>query len=34
MTAARQAFHDDAHPCWCDGADRCDIETVLAVLSG
>ena len=34
LTAARRAFHDDAHPCWSDGADRSDLETVLAILLG
>jgi|TARA_R110002110_G_scaffold281407_1_gene496009 hypothetical protein len=32
LTAASRAFHDDAHPCWSDGGDRSDLETVLAVL--
>jgi hypothetical protein len=34
LTAARRAFDDDAHPCWSDGANRSDIETVLDVLLG
>lgn len=34
LTAARRAFHDDAHPCWSDGADRSDIDTVLAIFLG
>lgn len=34
LTAARRAFDDDAHPCWSDGANRSDIETVLEVLLG
>lgn len=32
LAAACRAFRDDAHPCWSDGADRSDIETVLEVL--
>jgi len=32
LDSARRAFLDDAHPCWSDGADRSDIETVLDVL--
>ncbi|MEP6296550.1 MAG: hypothetical protein ABJ382_04435, partial [Ilumatobacter sp.] len=34
LAAARRAFLDDAHPCWSDGADRSDLETVLAILLG
>lgn len=34
LTAARRAFHDDAHPCWSDGSNQSDIETVLDVLLG
>ena len=32
LNAARRAFHDDAHPCWFDGADRNDLTTVLELL--
>jgi hypothetical protein len=32
LAAARRAFDDDAHPCWSDGANRNDIETVLDLL--
>lgn len=34
FATARRAFLDDAHPCWSDGADRSDLETVLAILLG
>lgn len=34
LAAARRAFYDDAHPCWSDGADRSDLETVIAILLG
>lgn len=34
LTAACRAFHDDAHPCWSDGSNQSDIETVLDVLLG
>ena len=34
LAAGRRAFLDDAHPCWSDGADRSDLETVLAILLG
>ncbi len=32
LTAARRAFHDDAHPCWSDGANPNDLNTVLELL--
>ncbi len=32
LTAARQAFHDNAHPCWSDGASRNDLNMVLELL--
>jgi hypothetical protein len=32
LTAASRAFTDDTHPCWSDGADRSDIDTVLELL--
>lgn len=34
LNAARRAFDDDAHPCWSDGIDRSDMDTVLEVLLG
>ncbi|BAN01251.1 hypothetical protein [Ilumatobacter coccineus] len=34
LTAARRAFHDAAHPCWSDGANRSDLEAVLSLLLG
>lgn len=34
LSAGRRAFGDDAHPCWSDGTNRSDLNTVLDVLLG
>lgn len=34
LTAASRPFQGDAHPCWSDGANRSDLEAVIALLLG